>query len=657
MFQITDCIYRQIYRFIRLKLSFTALILLLSQPAYAGASGEDPDDADDLASLAPRNPAVQSLQRAALSQSLHSAERWRRLLHYPQSRGSGGSAITTSSFFFSPRGSTSAGAEMLATIAAFYQPANGPLAGASHPQCRFPARFRYLAAHLKFASTDLPSPDCSKRDSWLAAANDGDIAIVMSGYATDDPVGRLGHIFLKTNAGKSTPLDFTLNYALNFPDGEPGYLKVAGSLTGAYSSKVFERPYYYYRDSYEVRDLRDIWTYTLALADLEKAYVLEHVWELRDGAELNYKLFTQNCVTFFMAMIELARPGLDLYEGRWVFPSDAVKALNRVPKLVKSVNYEPSAARVLEFEYAALTGKQKTAFHAYLAGDESRLEKFSQPDRIPVYRVLSTELLIAMRHGGDVTALRVRRLKVLAALRGANATTSETPVPAKPGPESGHGNSRVFLGAGRLGDASYARFEHRALLHGRLDRDDGYATGDVFEALDLSLRYYPLTHRTLVDELAILNVESFPSVSSRNGGIASHVRASFLGSYPDPAQPGFAFALNQRWGAALYNPVDPRVLFHATGGYYAVLSPKLVRKADLRPDLDTGAIISIIPSLLAADAGATFRPAIFGGYRGELTSRAILRYLPFRNANVEAGATYLSVARRLDWRLGMLLFY
>src|SRR5438105_4718538 len=130
------------------------LLLALSAPAFALAGeGETPDPTY-----------LPELLTAARNRSLSEDRSWLRLGHW-RKRLLGGweSEADGPGLFLSPEGRRDPAAELEATLSGFFArgdaaPTGSKLADPSleHPQCRFPARFAWLAAVLRI---DLaPSP-------------------------------------------------------------------------------------------------------------------------------------------------------------------------------------------------------------------------------------------------------------------------------------------------------------------------------------------------------------------------------------------------------------------------------------------------------------------------------------------------------------------
>lgn len=107
------------------------------------------------------NAYVRELLARAHRMKLASRVEWRRLGHWKRTlTGFLESQADGPNFFLSPHGKQNPGAELDATLRAFFAtlPADVPEA-VQHPICQFPARYRWLDKVLGFDPARLPRPD------------------------------------------------------------------------------------------------------------------------------------------------------------------------------------------------------------------------------------------------------------------------------------------------------------------------------------------------------------------------------------------------------------------------------------------------------------------------------------------------------------------
>src|SRR5438067_2102513 len=154
------------------------LALAVSAPAFALAGeGEKPDPTY-----------LPELLAAARNRSLSEDRSWLRLGHW-RKRLLGGweSEADGPGLFLSPEGRGDPAAELEATLSGFFArgdaaPTGSKLADPSleHPQCRFPARFAWLAAVLRIDLARLRPRSCPRFDAFWKRASARSATLVFS---------------------------------------------------------------------------------------------------------------------------------------------------------------------------------------------------------------------------------------------------------------------------------------------------------------------------------------------------------------------------------------------------------------------------------------------------------------------------------------------
>ena len=82
-------------------------------------------------------------------------------------------------FFNSPQGKTDPEAELIATLASFFVPLAEITEGNEHPQCNFPARFKWLKQQFAFDPHRLEIQTCDRLDRWMETLDPvGEVAII-----------------------------------------------------------------------------------------------------------------------------------------------------------------------------------------------------------------------------------------------------------------------------------------------------------------------------------------------------------------------------------------------------------------------------------------------------------------------------------------------
>ncbi|MFB0977823.1 MAG: DUF4105 domain-containing protein, partial [Myxococcota bacterium] len=239
-----------------------------------------------------------SLQARALEAQLDRDPVWQRLLSYDPNdvRWFKRSSATSSNFFLSPRGDRDPKAELVATLASFFDP-DAVVKDVEHPQCAFIARREYLIDRLGITQGEMPRRTCEHYEAWrrgLAAT--GATLIYPEGFM-NNPASMFGHTLLRIDVEVEASGEELLGYAVDFTGdaGEDGGLVfIAKGILGLYPGRFGLHPYYQQLRKYAEWENRDIWEYRLDLGEAELDFLLMHLWELR-GIDHPYYFFTENC--------------------------------------------------------------------------------------------------------------------------------------------------------------------------------------------------------------------------------------------------------------------------------------------------------------------------------------------------------------------------
>ncbi|MFQ5633671.1 MAG: DUF4105 domain-containing protein, partial [bacterium] len=114
---------------------------------------------------------------------MHQKRAWHLLLHYREDVwGNVEGQEDGPDFYNAPDGKTNPEAELAATLKSFFRRPESLKAGAEHPQCNFPARYKWLKKELSFDSRRLPEVSCSRLEGWLANLNPEKITLVFSSF-------------------------------------------------------------------------------------------------------------------------------------------------------------------------------------------------------------------------------------------------------------------------------------------------------------------------------------------------------------------------------------------------------------------------------------------------------------------------------------------
>ena len=315
--------------------------------------------------VAPASAAAES-QDFPLEQ-LAQHPQWLRLLHFDAAGQAG--TFLSEDFYLSRSGQYDPSAELRATLDAL----NIVIEDETHPRCRFPARYFWLAGYLQNPELRVVPPACQGLRQWLEQYPLKSISLLMvSGYM-GNPASIFGHAFLKLNSVNDDHDLFssTINYGALVPPDEPAIEYIFKGLFGGYQAGYSDR-YFYTQDMvYTNTEARDIWEYELELAP-EKARLLQlHVWEIL-GKKKQYYFLNRNCAYELARVMDVVlEPRLSHRARIWYVPVemfnrlrdlDQAQRVSQGDALIRDVRYHPSAERMLIHHYDGLdTGLRRRA--------------------------------------------------------------------------------------------------------------------------------------------------------------------------------------------------------------------------------------------------------------------------------------------------------
>jgi hypothetical protein len=471
-------------------------------------------------------PYLDELLRRAWTLRLAQDKAWLRLGHWNKTPVGWKSEADGPQFFRSPRGKTDPTAELEETLRGFFdaRPVTDELDDA---QCRFPARFAFLAARLDFDSTRLKPRPCPRRDEFLARIQARSATVVFSSYYLNNPSSSFGHTFLRLNkAEEARPeksfelLDHGVDYSATVDTGNALVYAFKG-LFGLFHGAFLHYAYYYKVREYADAESRDLWEYDLALTPAEVAMLAGHIWEL-GGTWFDYWYLDENCSYHVLGALEAAAPRFSLVEhvGAVVLPSDTVKALFRNPGLVRAVHYRPSIRTQFAARAATLDDGGRALLDALAADPAAPL-----PDDMPApARAAALDAavdLLDLRFGRDLVVGKApeaaRARQVLLERRSAIPVQSpelEIDPPLDRAPERGHGSFRLGAGGGYSSrDGEMELIDVRIALHDLGDPPLGYPSLAQIEFAPIRLRLAFREPRADVDEAWLVRIVSLNDLS------------------------------------------------------------------------------------------------------------------------------------------------
>ncbi|WP_423845463.1 DUF4105 domain-containing protein [Zestomonas thermotolerans] len=422
---------------------------------------------------------------------------WIALGHYETGKlGGWRSYVDDPDFFLSAQGDSDPHAELAATLAGLYAPAE---LGDRHPQCIYPARTRWLREQLQL--TDLPKPDCAEFDAWFADVAPHSSVLVFPAAYLNSPSSMFGHTLLRIDQAdidenNTALLSYALNFGAFIEGMDNSILYAWKGLMGGYPGLFALVPYHEKLAEYRHLENRDLWEYRLNLTPEETGRMVEHVWELKQ-IRFDYYFFDENCSFRLLELLEIARPGIELTDRfpLTAIPTDTVRAVKDAG-LVARIDYRPSRERELLARAEALDGAEKALVLA-LAENPASLDDaaFAALPRERQALVLDAAFRLGRyRSAGenrDPAAVR-RSYALLQAINHNPPPALEVQRPEPP--EDGHQSRTWQLGAGSREDRAFAEYGLRMAYHDLTDNAYGFPLGAQIEILQLKLRQYEDNH-------------------------------------------------------------------------------------------------------------------------------------------------------------------
>jgi len=443
-------------------------------------------------------------------QQLASTPLWISLGHYETAKlGGWRSYVDDPKYFLAANGAHDPKAELSATLAAIYAPADS---GDKHAQCVYPARTRYLREQLHL--TDLPAVDCKEFKQWFKDVAPDSAVLVFPAAYLNSPSSMFGHTLLRIDqADVQTNHTALLSYAINFGayiEGMDNSILYAWKgLAGGYPGLFALVPYQEKLSEYRSLENRDLWEYQLNLTKEETGRMVEHVWELKQ-IRFGYFFFDENCSYRLLELLQVARPGLNLTSQfpLTAIPTDTVRAVQNAG-LVKQIDYRPSRERELLARAKPLSSDEQQ-WVLNVSADQKQLQA-------PDYLALPKERRALIQDA----AYRLERYRANGLERDAErsqrsfdllrAINTNPPPPLeieRPGlPEDGHESRTWQAGLGTRDDKAFAEYGLSMAYHDLNDNAYGFPLGAQIEILQLKLRQYE-GNRWQVQQLDLATIRS-----------------------------------------------------------------------------------------------------------------------------------------------------
>lgn len=446
------------------------------------------------------------------SAALAQQPRWQALLHINPGatlRDRHRSYVDDDAFFLAATGADDPEAELRATIEAL-RPSGAPA------RCRFPARYRFVAAHLGWRD-DQPFAHCPDYLQWRAAVHATRAVLVFPAAYLNSPSSMFGHTLMRLDQGEDSAvwLSWAINFGAVTSAADNSLFYVYRGLAGGYPGRFNLVPYVQKLQQYSHLESRDIWEYSLDLDQAQIDWMIDHLWELKD-INFDYYFFDENCSFRLLELIEVARPNTGILDHlRFAeLPVRTVRSLDQ-RDLITDRHYRPSKQVELEAISHQLSGEEKTLARR-LADDPALARDAAFKARPAARQALMVQaayryLRFVHRKDPRTEPLAKRSFQLLRLM---SELPPPPPAPAleKAPPEDGHGSQMMAVSGGQHGSDDFGEFSYRLTYHDLLDNEYGFLDGAQIEGLGLTLRS---TESQAVD-LEELQLVSIRSLSPRD---------------------------------------------------------------------------------------------------------------------------------------------
>jgi len=490
----------------RIVITTLILALLLSGPLRAQPSAT--------------HPYAEQLIEQALEKQLDQQRSWHLLLHYKGTwLGGYESEADGMSFFNAPDGKTDPKAELIATIREFFKDPNSLKPKEEHPQCNFPARYKWLKRELSIDANQLPKADCSRLESWLEQLDPQSVTLIFASFYMNNPASMFGHTFLRIDSKSKSKGQALSNYGVNYAanvESSNALLYAFQGLLGYFKGTFSVFPYYLKVQEYSNWESRDLWEYELKFTPDQIGTLMRHLWEL-GGTHFDYYYFQENCSYHMLTILEAANPDLELSDG-FIFsvqPADTLKVLADQKGLISKVTYRPAILSRMQHKTEQMNDEEKEVLYDLVDNTEvlkeAPYQQLATPQKALVldayldyleYKGLGQEDFDPKKPLRIPHAILLERSKLKYKRQDTEVTQFSAP------PETAHGTDRVRLGVGINDDELFQEIAYRPTLHDILARESGYKKDSQFLFFDLAGRYYYESKRFRLDRFRLLDIVS-----------------------------------------------------------------------------------------------------------------------------------------------------
>lgn len=424
--------------------------------------------------------------------SLH--PHWLKVLHYNQTFfGNYESRADAPKFFFHEKGKTDPYLELQASLEAFKKDPK--------QTCMFPARAIVMRKTL---GLEFPKVKCKELDEWFSKLAVEGLSLVFASNYPNNPSSTFGHTLIKLNSratsriqangGSHSKAHDLLNYFVSYAAitaETPGVGYAVKGIFGGYQGQFVIGPYYLKVNEYNEGESRDLWEYQLTFTQDEIDLLVYHIWELGNNTHFDYYFFDENCSMMMLALLEVARPSLDLVSKHkyYLIPIDSVRHIVEEDGVLESVQMRKSLHSRLRENINSLSENEREDLWKILSKEKS-LESVDSPNvfnsalKYYFYRQMKQSNFLNDEDKKFKRELLLRRSK-LPALKSVDKI-DENPTAI---PDGSHGTTRIGVAGGEEQGETFGEFEFRVSLHDHLNIDDGFAPHSELEIFKFRGKY------------------------------------------------------------------------------------------------------------------------------------------------------------------------
>lgn len=427
-----------------------------------------------------------SAERERLSLLANSSD-WKTQLFYFRNGKSESFVNAKSQFFISDQGKKNPADELEASLKIFLDPSDFLKKGIGHPQCLYPARFRFLKKYLKLETM---SVSCPALQDWKDKLKSSQVSIVFATQFVSNPASVMGHTFLKfINNEREDYINQSVGYAADISPHDGPFNFAYKGLTGKYPGHFFTAPIYEKLHEYNNIEQRDIWEIILNLNEEERNHLVELIWELKQNAELSYYFIDENCSYMLMALLQAIRPNNNLTEsyGFYVTPYMTLQRLEE-NSFIASSRFIPSIRRIVLDRYENLNNKKRQRVLEAIKNKSTNSEMLTSSENDTIIEYL---LLQKYKAGGKIPLVydNINRQTLL------NRSTQITKPKKFTGfyssPLQSHAPHFVDYYLGQIkNDLTYHKIKFRPGVHHFMDKDDGFLNNSSFNFFNFEIRHF-----------------------------------------------------------------------------------------------------------------------------------------------------------------------